>query len=118
MREHVAAAETGKTGACHLFRHTMATLMLEGGRGHPLHPRDARARRAVDDADLHARFDPKAEGGARADASVGQTRTSPGSRRDPSSRDGEHARELFSLLAAEADEETAEDATKRVGTAN
>ncbi len=24
-------ANLGKTGACHLFRHTMATLMLEGG---------------------------------------------------------------------------------------
>ncbi len=30
-REYVAAAEIGKTGACHLFRHTMATAMLEGG---------------------------------------------------------------------------------------
>jgi integrase/recombinase XerD len=28
---HVDNAELGKTGACHLFRHTMATLMLEGG---------------------------------------------------------------------------------------
>jgi integrase/recombinase XerD len=27
----VEAANTGKQGACHLFRHTMATLMLEGG---------------------------------------------------------------------------------------
>jgi integrase/recombinase XerD len=26
-----SAAEIGKTGACHIFRHTMATLMLEGG---------------------------------------------------------------------------------------
>ena len=25
------AAKLGKSGACHLFRHTMATLMLEGG---------------------------------------------------------------------------------------
>jgi len=31
MREHMTAAELGKTGACHLFRHTCATLMLEGG---------------------------------------------------------------------------------------
>lgn len=31
MREYIAAAEIGKTGSCHLFRHTMATLMLEGG---------------------------------------------------------------------------------------
>ena len=29
---YVSAAEIdGKTGSCHLFRHTMATLMLEGG---------------------------------------------------------------------------------------
>jgi integrase/recombinase XerD len=28
---YITAAGTGKTGACHLFRHTMATLMLEGG---------------------------------------------------------------------------------------
>lgn len=31
VRNHVAAAKLGKMGACHLFRHTMATLMLEGG---------------------------------------------------------------------------------------
>ncbi len=31
VRGYVAKAETGKTGACHLFRHTCATLMLEGG---------------------------------------------------------------------------------------
>ncbi|HVR26748.1 MAG TPA: site-specific tyrosine recombinase XerC [Candidatus Polarisedimenticolia bacterium] len=28
---YVQKANLGKTGACHLFRHTMATLMLEGG---------------------------------------------------------------------------------------
>jgi integrase/recombinase XerD len=31
VRDYVNAAGTGKKGACHLFRHTMATLMLEGG---------------------------------------------------------------------------------------
>jgi integrase/recombinase XerD len=30
-RKYVNASGIGKTGACHLFRHTMATLMLEGG---------------------------------------------------------------------------------------
>ena len=30
-REYVNAADIGKKGACHLFRHTMATLMLENG---------------------------------------------------------------------------------------
>ena len=31
LKRYIDAAETGKTGACHLFRHSMATLMLEGG---------------------------------------------------------------------------------------
>jgi integrase/recombinase XerD len=28
---YVEAAEVGKKGACHIFRHTMATAMLENG---------------------------------------------------------------------------------------
>lgn len=31
MRSYIDGAKLGKTGACHIFRHTMATLMLEGG---------------------------------------------------------------------------------------
>ena len=31
VRRYVDRAAVGKSGACHLFRHTMATLMLEGG---------------------------------------------------------------------------------------
>jgi len=31
VRDYVEAAQVGKHGSCHLFRHTMATLMLEGG---------------------------------------------------------------------------------------
>jgi integrase/recombinase XerD len=31
VRGYVDAADLGKTGSCHLFRHTMATAMLEGG---------------------------------------------------------------------------------------
>jgi integrase/recombinase XerD len=31
VREYVEAADTGKKGACQLFRHTMATVMLENG---------------------------------------------------------------------------------------
>ncbi len=31
VRAYVDAAELGKTGACHLFRHTCATLMHENG---------------------------------------------------------------------------------------
>lgn len=31
VREYVDAADIGKRGSCHMFRHTMATLMLENG---------------------------------------------------------------------------------------
>jgi integrase/recombinase XerD len=31
VRNHVEASGVAKRGSCHLFRHTMATLMLEGG---------------------------------------------------------------------------------------
>jgi len=31
VHRYVKEAELGKSGSCHLFRHTMATLMLEGG---------------------------------------------------------------------------------------
>jgi integrase/recombinase XerD len=31
VKDYVGAANLGKTGACHLFRHTMATVMLDGG---------------------------------------------------------------------------------------
>jgi integrase/recombinase XerD len=31
VRDYISRANLGKTGSCHLFRHTMATLMLEGG---------------------------------------------------------------------------------------
>lgn len=31
VKERIDAAKLGKTGACHLFRHTMATLMHENG---------------------------------------------------------------------------------------
>lgn len=31
VADYVTSAQIGKTGACHLFRHTMATLMLENG---------------------------------------------------------------------------------------
>ena len=31
VRGYIQAADLGKSGSCHLFRHTMATLMLENG---------------------------------------------------------------------------------------
>jgi Phage integrase family len=56
---YVEAAQVGKRGACHLFRHTMATLMLEGGA-------DARVIQAMlGHADLKT-ADSHARGGAPA----------------------------------------------------
>jgi integrase len=31
MGRYIERADIGKSGACHVFRHAMATLMLEGG---------------------------------------------------------------------------------------
>lgn len=31
VHRYLAQSGIGKTGSCHVFRHTMATLMLEGG---------------------------------------------------------------------------------------
>ena len=31
MHRYIEASEVGKSGSCHLFRHSAATLMLEGG---------------------------------------------------------------------------------------
>jgi integrase/recombinase XerD len=31
VKKYIEQADINKTGSCHLFRHTMATLMLEGG---------------------------------------------------------------------------------------
>jgi integrase/recombinase XerD len=31
VRDYLEKSKIGKTGGCHLFRHTMATLMLENG---------------------------------------------------------------------------------------
>ena len=91
VRSYVKAAEVGKTGACHLFRHTMATLMLENG------------------ADIrYALTHPGARLGARL---LNEPITHPAlakaaSKAAPESR--ATAEDIFSLLAAE-DDETAED---------
>jgi integrase/recombinase XerD len=53
VKGRIDAAKLGKSGACHLFRHTMATLMHEGGAD-IRHIGDPRPRGHQDDADLHA----------------------------------------------------------------
>jgi len=61
VRDYEAKANTGKTGSCHLFRHTMATLMLENGAD----IRFIQPRRTLDDANLHAGQHQEAAGSPR-----------------------------------------------------
>ena len=62
--EYVAAAAIGKTGSCHLFRHTMATLDARRRGRRPLHPGDAGASEPGNDAGLHAGLDSQTPAGA------------------------------------------------------
>jgi integrase/recombinase XerD len=106
VREYVVAAELGKEGACHIFRHTMATLMLEHGA-------DIRFIQAMLG---HAELSTTQ---IYTQVSIRQlkeihTRTHPAAlnrRRDGAELDGDARAELVSLLAAETgDDEESDDA--------
>jgi len=110
MRHYVDAAKLGKTGACHIFRHSMATLMLEGGAdirhiqeilGHVETSTTAIYTRVSIRhlKQVHDATHPAARSGGR--GSRGELETT------PASETSEEAvqLELFSLLAAEAREE-------------
>jgi integrase/recombinase XerD len=64
VRGHVHSSGVAKTGACHLFRHTMATQFRRRG-GHPVHPGHARTRRHLHHPDLHPRLHPPVAGHPR-----------------------------------------------------
>lgn len=68
-RGYIARAKIGKMGACHLFRHTIATLILENGARHPFHPADAGTLETVQPPDLHSGVDPHVEARPRSDPS-------------------------------------------------
>ena len=53
VRDYVKASEIGKQGACHLFRHTCATLMHENGAGIRFIQQLLGTRRFIDDPDLY-----------------------------------------------------------------
>jgi len=57
MRHYIETAKIAKTGAVHIFRHTMATPMLEGGADVSLHPRDFGPCRLLADGHLHEGVD-------------------------------------------------------------
>jgi integrase/recombinase XerD len=112
--EYVAAAETGKKGACHLFRHTMATVMLENGAdiryiqemlGHvELSTTQIYTQVSIKKLQaVHALTHPTAKLEQREPVPV-----EPQPERPTIAKTTADAEELFSRLAAE-DDETAED---------
>lgn len=119
VRGYVDAAKLGKSGSCHVFRHTMATLMLEGGAdvrhiqeilGHAQLSTTAiytrvsiRHLKAVHDA-TH----PAAKLAPAGRLSEATTEKSARAAPHELARGGAAEKELFSSLAAEAAEELAE----------
>ena len=72
VKSYIQSAELKKNGSCHTFRHTMATLMLEGRSGRQVHPRDAWPCEFASDRGVHSSEHPAAQSGARGDASWGE----------------------------------------------
>lgn len=126
VRGYIEASGVGKKGRCHLFRHTMATLMLEGGAdiryiqqilGHvkletteiythvsifklkEIHTLTHPARLPESAAQALRAHDGGSAGGARVDA---------GARAERHDRDTPTADDLLAALDAEADEEDGE----------
>jgi integrase/recombinase XerD len=109
ISRYVEKAQLGKHGGCHLFRHTMATLMLEGGAdirfiqamlGHAeLSTTQIYAQVAIRQLQLvHAKTHPGAQRRLRSDqAGLADP--------DPQADPGNGAQALLAALDAEADEE-------------
>jgi integrase/recombinase XerD len=111
VREYVDQAQLGKRGACHLFRHTMATLMLEGGAdvrfiqemlGHAkLETTQIYTQVSIRKLkEVHNATHPGARLARAAKEGVQAGSTSPASSSEQAGREA-----LVSSLAAEADEE-------------
>ena len=90
VRGYIRKAKIGKTGGCHLFRHTVATLMLENGADIRIDPGDARAREADNDGAVYAGVDQSAEAGLLGHASrrASVSERDAGSGAQPASRGG------------------------------
>jgi integrase len=73
VSDYVRKAQVGKTGSCHLFRHTVATLMLENGADVRVNSGTAGAREPRHHADVYAGLDQSAEAGVCGNASGRQS---------------------------------------------
>ena len=116
VRKYVEAAKVQKYGSCHLFRHTMATLMLEGGADIRF-IQEILGHTNLETTQLYTRVSIRA-------LQAVHNATHPGARlqaRPPSETaspvaDHEDRATLFSLLAADARAED-EDSERREGAA-
>ncbi len=109
---YIRKADLGKQGSCHLFRHTMATLMMEGGAdirfiqailGHEkLETTQIYTHVALKQLQLvHSKTHPGAH--LRLRGAAGQVEQVDGGERGPEQESAAEA--LFAALAQEADEE-------------
>ncbi|HEY6557439.1 MAG TPA: site-specific tyrosine recombinase XerC [Polyangiaceae bacterium] len=117
VHDYVERAELGKRGSCHLFRHTMATVMLENGADiryiqEMLGHRDLSTTQIYTQVSIrrlkaiHALTHPTAKLHTR-EALRGKTRAT--AERPSVAKTTSNTDEDFSLLAAEYDEEAARD---------
>ncbi len=115
VREYVDAAEIGKRGACHLFRHTMATLMLENGAD-IRYIQEMLGHAELSTTQIYTRVSIRRLKTVHALTHPGATlaRGKANAAAVPPLAKTDGADELFSRLAAEDDEETAERDSTRV----
>ena len=103
-RTYVLKAKTGKTGACHLFRHTMATLMLEGGADiRFIQQMLGHVELSTTEIYTHVsiRMLKQVHSTTHPAAALDKEHPQPA----PEAADGDEAEELFATLDAEAEEE-------------
>ena len=105
VRGYIRKAKIGKQGGCHLFRHTVATLMLENGADIRVIQEMLGHAKISTTETVHAGIDQAAEAGYSATHPAAHL----GRRKGPATaRDTEAEAELFDALAAEADEKDTE----------
>jgi len=105
VRRYVEASQIGKKGACHLFRHTMATLMLEGGAD-IRYVQEMLGHATIETTQLYTQVSiqklREVHAATHPGAKLGPARKHAG---DESPASSEDAAELLLLLAAEAADE-------------